>query len=192
MPTTNKDKQAAYAKKSRQGVRNLTRASETSDTARLASKEAWDAKYVGVIRNYPRSAEAFEARRERGRAAFAKMRAEGNPLTRVGVPDGWGGRKQELATARATAVAKAEAAVGEMVAVGQLDIGEWAANEALRVAYSFAFDETLKADTRLRAIKIIAEFTKTKPTQSVKVEVSAAERWLMSLAEDVESDSLDS
>ena len=184
MITKRDDPKAAYRAKSRAGIRNLTRTSQTSDAARMASKETWDAKWIGVIRNYPRTAEAFEARRARGRAAFKKMRAEGNPLTRTGVPDGWGGMKQEIAVAKATAVAKAEAAVGELIDTGHLDLNEWAANEALRIAYSFAFDTSLRPDIRLKAIKLVAEFTKAKPTQSVKVEVSAAERWLLSIAED--------
>lgn len=173
----------AYAAKSREGTTNLTRTAARSDEARKASKTTWDEQWVGVIKNYPKTEEAFEAKKAQGRASFAKMREEGRPPTRLGVPDGWAGRKQEIAVVKAAAAVKASEAITGLIVMGHLSMDEQAGNAALRVAYEFIFDETLKPDTRLKAIKIVADFVKPRPTQTVKVEVSEAERWLASIAD---------
>ncbi len=169
---------ATYRDETRRGVKNLTRRAASSPESRLAPKTHWEARWIGVIRNYPKTAEAFDKRRERGRAIFARLRAEGRAPTRVGVPDGWKGRKGEIAEIKAQAITKADEAVARLIANGTLPVDEEAGSSALRVAFQIMLNETIKTETRLKAAAIITDFTKPKPKHETEVAVSPAEEWL--------------
>lgn len=176
-----------YAATSRNGVKSLARTAARSDEARLASKTVWDAQWIGVIQGYPKTREAFEARRERGRALFARLRAEGRPPTRLGVPDGWARRKPAIAAAKQAAAVGAVTEVGRLIASGTV-MDEEVAHGALRVAFGLLLDETQKADIRLKAVKLVAEFLKPKPTAKIAAAVSPAEEWLAMLNNVTEAD----
>ena len=169
---------ATYRDETRRGVKNLTRRAAASPESRLAPKTHWEERWIGVISRYPKTPEAFAERRERGRAIFARLRAEGRAPTRAGVPDGWKGRKGEIAEIKAQAKTKADEAVARLIANGTLPVDEEAGNAALRVAFELMLDETLKTETRLKAAGIITDFTKPKPRHEAEVVVTPAEEWL--------------
>ena len=167
-----------YLEETARGNKSLTRRAAASLESRLAPKTHWEERWVGVIARYPKTPEAFEARRERGRAQFARLRATGHPMTRKGVPDGWSGRKAEIAEIKARAATKADEAVARLIANGTLAIDEEAGNGALRVAFEIMLDETIRTETRLKAAAIITDFTKPKPRHEADVTISPAEEWL--------------
>lgn len=156
--------------------RNATR----SDAARLAPKDRWCPEFRGVIKNYPRSAEAFEARRERGRLHFSRLRAAGYTLTRKGIPDGWGKRGAELKRVRARAERKAEKSLQACLRNGTAP-DDQDAQKALQVALEIAFDRSIRTPLRLQAISLVLTFTRPKPTQQIVVETSEAEKWLLAI-----------
>lgn len=165
----------------KRGQLPLVRVAKNSPESRLAPKTHWEAKWVGVIKGYPKTPELFEQRRQRGREKFAALRAAGVQLTRKGVRDGWAGRQEEIKTLKEKAAEKADEIMRELIAEGRL-MDEDSGNEALRIAFKIANDESEKSEVRLKAIKIVTEFTKSKPTTKVSVDVSPAEAWLASIA----------
>ena len=179
-------KQAEYSARTRAGAQSLTRRASRSDEARLAPRTHWEERWLGVIHAYPKNPDAFEARRERGRAVFAKLRAEGRLPSRAGIPDGWGGRRTEIAQIKAEASAEAEKIMAHLAQDGIIDesgLDERAGNSALRVALTIVHDRTEKAEIRLKAAALIANFTKSRPTQTLETIVSPAEAWLEALAQ---------
>ena len=171
----------SYTAATRAGVKSLTRWAARSEASRMAPKTHWEERWIGVIRGYPKTAEAFVARQERGRAVFARLRAEGRAPTRQGIPDGWRGRRAEIAEIKAAASLKAREIIAKLIADGILSIDEDAGNGALQVAFEIMLDETVKTQTRLSAAAIITTYTKAKPRQPVETIVSPAEVWLAAL-----------
>ena len=170
-----------YLEETARGNKSLTRRAAASMESRLAPKTHWEERWIGVIARYPKTPEAFEARRERGRAQFARLRAAGHPMTRKGIPDGWSGRKAEIAEIRARAAAKAKEIMVRLIEDRTLSIDETAGNAALQVAFELTLDETVKTEIRLKAAALVVQFTKVKPQQEADVTVSPAEEWLAAL-----------
>ena len=173
---------SVYRARTKGGAARLGRSATRSDASRVAPKTHWEARWIGVVPHYPRTAEAFERRRLFRREQFARLRAEGK-LGRKGVPDGWGGRKAELLEARQKAAVAAEQLIAEMTEKGQLT--EEAANMALRAAALIVFDESQPTKVRLVAISIVTAWCKPKPAQRVEVAVTEAERWLTAIVEGI-------
>lgn len=156
------------------------RKSVRPDITRMVPKDKWDAKWVGVVPSYPKTEEAFERRKEVGRATFAKLRAEGRPPTRKGVPNGWGERKDDLKLHRLRARRMAKKEMAQHVADGTVD--ETLANGALLAVAEILHNPTTVTSDRLKAAKILADALKARPTQRIETTVSPAEAWLNSLS----------
>ena len=176
------DRSANYLAATARGNSSLARKSARSPWSRLASKIEWEPQWIGIISRYPRTEAAFNARIERGRATFAKLRAEGRAPTRAGVPDGWAGKRQEVTELRAAAHEQAETVTGRLVNAGSL-LGDADAEAALRVAFRIVYDESAKGELRLSAINIVCSYLKPKPTQKIAVTTSEAERWLAAVTD---------
>ena len=173
--------QAKGTRAAKTGARSLARMAKASDAARMAPKTHWEEKWVGRIRGYPLTPEAFVARQQRGRALFARLRAEGKSLTRKGIPDGYAGCREEVEAG--TAKARADAAEA-MKHLRDQDCSpdERDGNAALTVALEIAMTPWARAATRLKAAALVASYTKLVPPRVIEVEVSPAEKWLDLLA----------
>ena len=180
MATKDDPRLSIYRARTKSGTVRLGRNATRSDASRVAPKTHWEARWIGVVPHYPRTAEAFERRRFFRREQFARLRAEGK-LGRKGVPDGWGGRRAELLEARQKAAVAADQLIIEMTEKGQLP--EEAANMALRAAARMAFDESQPTKVRLEAIAIVTAWCKPKPAQRVEVAITEAEKWLIKIVE---------
>ena len=153
----------------------------TADRSRpRAPKDRWEAKWIGVVRSYPLSPEAFEVRRQNGFKTSAAQREAGYMPTRKGVPDGWGGRKEEQRKLKEKAKKMARKTLGKLIEEGA--ITEDSANEAILVALEIINDESESTGDRLKAIKIVTDCLKAKPTQKVDATITPAEAWLASLS----------
>ena len=159
------------------GAKSLARPAKRSDAARMAPKTHWEERWIGVVRGYPTTPEAFDARKQRGRELFARLRAEGKALTRKGIPDGWAGRREDIKADEERARGEAAAAMKHLV---ERDCGLEAADgtAALLVALEIAMTRSIRGALRLKAAALVAEYTKAKPLKTVEVAVSPAEQFL--------------
>jgi hypothetical protein len=111
-----------------------------------------------------------------------------NPRARLGVPDGM--RKSDADAAWAHAATLADRFIKIMEDQGELPEvvvpGSEAemATEALREAFKIAVGPQRMAD-KLSAIKVVLDFTKSKPESKSKLTVNKAEDWLAELAGDM-------
>ena len=94
-----------------------------------------------------------------------------------------------------TAFLKAEEMVAAMEAKGVVEFKNDSARIALRAAVQMIIEQTPEGiltanrEDRLKAIKIVLDFTMTKPVQ--KLEVATAENWLKEVAAADEADKAD-
>jgi hypothetical protein len=152
----------------------------------------WHKQLVGLVYGYPRSAEAFESTRKANKERMAKVKAGELPMpTRRGVPDGWGGRKEELARVRRIAAeigrrAMAALRADEIIAL-PTNTDEEKAQAALEVTFATMFDESKTDDQRERARRDILNFCKVKPVAKTEVKVDRAEDFLSALAAEVKA-----
>ena len=186
MPTEKDDPRLkGYVAETAKGVKRLHRVAARTKVSRMAPKTHWEEKWVGVVHGYPKTPEAFEERKLRGREKFAKLRAEGRLPSRKGVPDGWKGRREEVVQIKAEAEREAERIMAHLAQDGYIDetdLDEKAGNSALRMALAIVHDRTEKSEVRLKAATLVANFTKSRPVQKVETVVSPAEAWLAQLA----------
>ncbi|WP_458098615.1 hypothetical protein [Roseomonas sp. WA12] len=112
---------------------------------------------------------------------MTRLNAEGK-ATRRGVPDGWAGRKAEVAAIRAHAAEEAKDIVAYMKTNDMVPTEDPRADEALEYAVSVIRAETEGTREKLSATKILLEFLKTKPTAKSAVTVETAEDFLASIA----------
>lgn len=145
-----------------------------------APSDKWDPQWIGVIRSYPRTEAAFIARQESGRAILERLRAEGRPATTRGARRRYVAPEPEAERLKTKARKMARAALKRMIDDGSVDEG--AANESLLVALAIVNDPTELTSDRLKAIKIVTDCLKPKPTVKVDTTISPAEAWLASIA----------
>jgi hypothetical protein len=100
---------------------------------------------------------------------------------RRGVPDGWSGRRGELAALRERAAVAARHAVGAMQARGDLEGDDPRVAEALAFVASVVLDPAASASNRLAAARILLTFTQPRPTARQVVTVLGAEEYLAEL-----------
>ena len=150
---------------------------------------------VGKVRGYPATKEAFDASLAAKRANLAAARATG--ATRAGIPTGYRGQREALATVRQAATQEgwkiAAAVQRDLVpaeAVLRLAIDPTSAasddeRAALGLAYLTAsvLDPTMPRSLRLQAVRMLLTFVKPKPTVRVAVELDASIDWLKALVE---------
>lgn len=156
----------------------------------------WNPKLVG-LRFYAKTKEEFEARKEKGRALFARLRAEGKLKGgRIGVPDGFAGRKEEIAAAREEAKAYAKQKVKQLLNLyvpnEPVDPrSEEALEAALEVIRAKVDDPKTgkqvhleKTQNRLQAARLVLDFTKSKPVVKTDNVIRTAEAFLEELGEE--------
>lgn len=152
----------------------------------------WDPAKVGVVRGYPKTAEAWErAHGEAARERCRRLHAEGK-MTRRGVPDGWSGRREELLQVRAKARIEAKQIVKYMVEkniIGQPE--DPRAEEALEAVIEIvrAKDDegrqyAYPVRDRISAANTVLTFTKQRPAQKTDLSVRKAEDFLNAIADE--------
>jgi len=153
-------------------------------------RTVWHPELVGKVRNYSRTEEAFKARQAAHRANAAARHATGK-FTRKGIPDGWAGQREQLQIVREWAEERAEKEVNHMIETGVLAAGttdEDMGNEAIQAALAIVRakdDDGKPAYTgaiRVSAMRLVADFCKSRPITRVAASVIKAEDWLTALA----------
>lgn len=152
-------------------------------------KKKWNPAYAKRIPSYPKTKEAFAAWIEGMRERMRRMNAEGR-MGRQGIPDGWGGRGEELKVIRARAKDEAHRIVQHMIkteVIGQPE--DPRAEEALEamIAIVRAKDDAgVLANTardRISAANTVLTFTKQKPAAKADVSIRRAEDFLTAIAD---------
>ena len=147
-------------------------------------KGAWYPDLVGVVQGYPPTLEVWQAKSDAMRAQVIRLNAEGK-MQRLGIPDGWAGRKKEAHAARAKAHEEAPKEVRDMIDKSIYELPTGTDGERAEVALIYATavvrDPTAQSRDRLAAARLLADFTKIKPATASTVVVSAAEAFLNSL-----------
>jgi hypothetical protein len=137
-------------------------------------------------RGYPKTLEAFENKQRLARERFAKWRADGTLGTRRGVPDGWAGKKVEVAAERDRARAEGKELIATMIEQDLIDTGlttdDKKAQDALEMLAEVMLDKTGTTRERVAAATALLGFTKAKPAQKTELKVSKAEDFLAILA----------
>ena len=154
------------------------------------AKGMWHPELVGVVRGYPKTQEAWQARSDAMRQQVQLYNAEG--ITgRNGVPDGWAGKKQLINEILAAARAEAAEKVAEMEADGSFAPDNIQAKVALAAALEIVLAEKhtpenasvplYDAKSRLAAINTVLKYTQKAPATTVN-NVTRPEDWLDSLS----------
>jgi hypothetical protein len=134
----------------------------------------WEPAKVGTARGYPKTAEGYERRRQAASDRAHRLNAQGL-LTRRGVPDGWSGRKEELAAARDQAATDAAEMVAALKAADILGPDEVRAEIALEFVLSVVRNASETATVRTSAARIALSFLKARPAARVDVSLRSAE-----------------
>lgn len=156
-------------------------------TDRLAGrpKGIWYPDLVGVIQGYATSDEEFQRRRERSRLQMEKMNAT-KKMGRMNIPDGWGGRSDELQAVRLALYNEAEGILKIMVDE-EIVPDDKAANTALQFAVSVVRativdgKEVFTVKDKLAASRLVLDFTRAKPAAKSEVTLNSAEDFLAAL-----------
>lgn len=145
-----------------------------------------------IYKGYPKTQEAYDKLAAAGRKRMANLRARGVKLNPTGIPNGWGRRRVELQRIRIAANKRAKELVAEMKEKDMLVSDDERAEAALRGAVEIVTETmsddgryTYSADHRLKAMKLVLDFCKSKPVQKTETTVNGAEGWLAALAETV-------
>ncbi|MBU8544783.1 MULTISPECIES: hypothetical protein [Roseomonadaceae] len=125
--------------------------------------KVWCPEKARTLKMYPKTAEAYEAMRQRNREALAQTRATGK-LVRTGVPNGWSGRKPELATIQAQAAEEGRAVVAAARHVCILDEeDDPRAAEALETICEILRNKTVNTRHRVVAARLLLDFLMLQP-----------------------------
>jgi hypothetical protein len=138
----------------------------------------WCPDAVGVVPGYPRTPETFAAQAERLKANRQRAKERGL-LTRLGVPNGWAGKKDEIAEIRRNSQTEAERLTE---AVFEADC--WEARVAMTEAMKIALSPFYRMADRLVAMRLILQYTVPRPAQRVALESGDALGFLRRLAEE--------
>ena len=146
---------------------------------------------VGVVQGYPKTREAYDQMVERNRVRYAKWQAEGKIMKRLGVPDGWAGRKAELVEVRAAAAVEAKRIVKYMIESDIIAPENEKAEEALEAVIGIVRARSAEnpelyahpAKDRIAAARVVLDFTKQRPATKTSMELTKAEDFLAVLAE---------
>lgn len=128
---------------------------------------------------------------EKRKAGLAKARAEGRG-TRMGVPDGMRKAEAEALWARASEQAdkfirimKDNDELPEIVIPGsEAEMAE----KALHEAYKHAVGPLTDTKTKASLLRLVLDFTKSKPESKSKLTLDKSEEWLSALDADMKND----
>lgn len=175
---------------------------KSPETARHSPKRrrgepprAWDPELAGRLRPYPKTPEAHAAHVAAASEQLCRLTAEGR-MTRRGVPDGWGGRRDELAAIRASAREEAKGIVLHMRASGIIGEPEdpraeealEAVIEVVRARDPATGQHAYSARDRVSAANAVLTFTSARPAASAGLSVQRAEDFLAEVAASVGRD----
>lgn len=145
--------------------------------------KTWHPEAVGVVPNYAKTLEAFQARQAHGAKVMASVKARGVPFNRKGVPDGSARRRLGVDSFKALARHEAQRIMIHLRKEGLLmEPDNVIANEALEVAIEIHRDKLADGKLRLAAARICLEWTKAKPATKIEQTVRTAESFLDDLA----------
>lgn len=147
-------------------------------------KNVWHGDIAHLMPHYPQTQWAFEKLQARCRRQVIKANAEGKAGSRKNVPDGYAGRRDEVLAIRALAAEQAKELMNKMAEKGMLD-----ENAHANTSLEFAAGVVLAGDVypigeRLKAARLVLDFTKAKPAQKQEVTIKKAEDFLEELAGD--------
>jgi hypothetical protein len=117
----------------------------------------WCPEAVGKVRGYPRTQTTYDAQVER-LLANRQGALEAGKLTRAGVPNGWAGKKPEIAEIRRNSRTEAERLV-EVIC----ETDDWRAALALQTVMEIVRSEVETTAIRLSAMRAFLDFTVPKP-----------------------------
>lgn len=155
----------------------------------------WNPEYAARIPWYPKTPEAFAVWCQKKRERMLKLKEMGCLPTRRGIPDGFGGRKEEVLQMRAKAHKEAKEIVRYMREKDLIASEDPRAEEALEAMIGIvrAKDEQMdaplyRANERISAAKVVLDFTKQRPTSKVDAVVTRAEDFLAVVVADMQAD----
>jgi hypothetical protein len=150
----------------------------------------WNPDLVGYP-GYPKTLEAFEEKQRKNRERFQKWKEEGRFPNRRGVPNGFAGAREAIDQGRAEARTEAKEIIAKMKRNGEPSEdprSEESLEAAIEVVRAKAEDANGRRDylygvaDRLKAAKLVLEFTKAKPATKNEVTIQRAEDFLEGLA----------
>jgi hypothetical protein len=152
----------------------------------------WNPDLVGYP-GYPKTLEAFEEKQRKNRERFQQWKEEGRLPDRRGVPNGFAGAREAIDQGRAKARAEAKEIIAKMKQNGE-PIEDSRAEESLEAAIEVvrarAEDAKGRNDflygvgDRLKAAKLVLEYTKAKPATKTEVTIQRAEDFLEGLTQE--------
>ena len=117
----------------------------------------WYPDAVGKVRGYPRTQEIYDAQVERCRTNRQRASDRGR-LTRTGVPNGWAGRKHEIAEAGRNSRTEAEALVEKV-----FEPDNYESRLCMREALAIVLNPTVHVSDKLTAMRMIWSFVQAEP-----------------------------
>jgi len=141
----------------------------------------WSPGAVGKVRGYPRTLELYERQREQLRANSEAARNAGR-LTRLGVPNGWAGRRMEIDTARRNSRTAAEMLVTEMDRLGYWKPDNRESRLIMTEVMGIIVSPLSTVCDRMTAMRMALTYIQPKPMQRVTLAVAGgafglAEAW---------------
>jgi hypothetical protein len=157
------------------------------------SRGVWNPDLVGYP-GYPKTREVFEEKQRKNRERFLKWKEEGRLPDRRGVPNGFAGAREAIDAGRAKARAEAKEIMAKIKKKDGEPLDDVRAEDSLEAAIEVVraraedakgrHDYLYGVADRLKAAKLILEFTKAKPATKNEVTIQRAEDFLEELAEE--------
>ena len=122
----------------------------------------WCPAAVGKVSGYPRTAVEYARRRAQLRLNRAKALRAGR-LTRHGVPNGWAGRKDEIAEVRRNSRTAAERLSADLQVRGIWKPDNVQAAFAMRAVLEIALSPLNRPVDRLDAMRVVLKYTQPAP-----------------------------
>lgn len=153
------------------------------------TRGVWYEDLVNILPGYPATPEIMAKRSAQCREQVIRLNAIPGKMHRKGVPDGWAGNRKGLTELREQAKAEAKEIVAIMAVQGMITPNEDPrAEEALEFAIGVV--RAVRPDgvgahtveARLKASKLVLEYTKAKPAAKIEATVGKAEDFLALLA----------
>jgi hypothetical protein len=151
--------------------------------------KTWNPEFAEAIPWYPKTPEAFAEWQQRKSERARRLHAEGR-FVRRGIPDGFGGRKDEVIRIRQTARAEAREIVAYMKKNDMIaeDPRAEEALESMIEVVRAKDDEGMHlhgVQHRIAAARTVLDFTKQRPATKSDVTLTKAEDFLSAVVADM-------